>query len=63
MTTKRRIRISDRSTGTVLAEGQRGWDITPFEGNFYIRSRCLKGKFFKSNYIPASVRTKVCMSG
>lgn len=52
VTEKRHIRISDRSTGTVLAEGARGWDIAPFEGNFYIRSRCLKGEFFKSNYIP-----------
>jgi uncharacterized protein (DUF427 family) len=49
---KRQIRISERSTRTVLAEGRRGWDITPFEGSFYIRSRCLKGELFKSNYMP-----------
>lgn len=49
---KRQIRISERSTGTVLAEGLRGWDITPFEGNLYIRSCCFKGEFFKSNYVP-----------
>ncbi len=52
MAQKKQIRILDRSTGTVLAEGRRGWDITPFEGNFYIRSRCLKGDFFKVNYLP-----------
>ncbi len=49
---QRHIRISERSTRTVLAEEPRGWDITPFEGSFYIRSRCLKGKLFKSNYRP-----------
>ena len=49
---QRQIRISERSTRTVLAEGRRGWDITPFEGNFYLRSSCLKGKLFKSNSIP-----------
>lgn len=49
---KRQIRISERSTRTLLAEGQRGWDITPFEGNFYIRSSCLKRGLFKSNYMP-----------
>jgi uncharacterized protein (DUF427 family) len=53
MPTKPHIRIRDRSTGTVLAEGGRGWDITPFEGNFYVRARCIKGKFFKSNYVPS----------
>ncbi len=52
MPTKVHIRISDRSTGTVLAEGRRGWDITKFEGNFYIHARCIKGEFFKSNYVP-----------
>jgi uncharacterized protein (DUF427 family) len=51
-TEKRYIRISDCATGTVLAEGRRGWDITPFEGNYYIRARYLRGDFFKSNYIP-----------
>ena len=49
---KRQIRISERSTRTLLAEGLRGWDITPFEGNFYIRSSCLKGGHFRSNYMP-----------
>ena len=52
MRSERTIRISDRTTDTVLAEGRRGWDITPFEGNYYIRARCLKGNFFKCNYIP-----------
>lgn len=51
-TEKRHIRISDRSTGTLLAEGRRGWDITPFEGNYYIRAHCIRRNFFKCNYIP-----------
>jgi hypothetical protein len=49
---KRHIRISHRPTGTILAEGLRGWDITPFEGNFYIRSGCIKRNLFIVNYIP-----------
>ncbi|MEO6981643.1 MAG: DUF427 domain-containing protein [Edaphobacter sp.] len=54
MRSERTIRISDRTTDTVLAEGRRGWDITPFEGNYYIRARCLKGNSFKCNYIPGT---------
>jgi uncharacterized protein (DUF427 family) len=46
------LRIMYRPTGTVLAEGRKGWDITPFEGNLYIRSRCIETRFFKTNYIP-----------
>lgn len=46
------MRISLRSTGTVLAEGFKGWDMMPFEGNFYIRARCLKTGFFRLNFIP-----------
>jgi uncharacterized protein (DUF427 family) len=51
-TENRHIRISDRSTGTLLAEGRKGWDITPFEGNYYIRAQCIRGNLFKCNYIP-----------
>jgi len=47
------VRISLRSTGTVLAEGLRGWDMMPFEGNFYIRARCLKTGFFRLNFVPS----------
>jgi hypothetical protein len=46
------IQIRDRTTGILLAEGRKGWDITPFEGNYYIRTRCIRGAFFKCNYIP-----------
>ena len=51
-TEKRHIRIRDRSTGTLLVGGRKGWDITPFEGNDYIRAHCIRGNFFKCNYFP-----------
>jgi uncharacterized protein (DUF427 family) len=46
------IRIIHRCSGAVLAEGPIGWNITPFEGNFYIRSKFLKTKGFTPNFIP-----------
>lgn len=46
------ITISHRATGAVLAHGPIGWGIAPFEGNYYIRRRYLKGGLFKANYIP-----------
>ena len=49
---KLHIRITERSTGTVLAEGRKGWAITPFEGNFYIRARCINRALFQMNYVP-----------
>ncbi len=53
MTTKSkvRIRIFHRETGVLLAEGFRGWQMTPFEGNFYIQKQCLRAKF-RVNFIP-----------
>jgi uncharacterized protein (DUF427 family) len=50
--TRRKVQIRDRRTRIVLAEGQRGWDITPFEGNFYLRSCCVRKDLFRPNYIP-----------
>ena len=35
------MRITHRHSGELIAEGPRGWGITPFEGNFYIRRRHL----------------------
>lgn len=46
------IRILHRPSQTILAEGQRGWDITPFEGNYYVRKKCLVGDRFKLTMIP-----------
>lgn len=46
------VRILHRESGQILAEGKIGWDIFPFEGNFYIRKRCLRTAGFKSNFLP-----------
>lgn len=32
------FRICHIPSGLTLAEGRRGWDITPFDGTYYIRS-------------------------
>jgi hypothetical protein len=46
------VKIIYRKTGELLAEGKRGWAITPFEGNFYVSRSALKTKGFKVNYVP-----------
>lgn len=46
------IQIYHRPSQTLLAEGSSGWDITPFEGNYYIRRKCLKAGVFKLTPIP-----------
>ena len=46
------MKIIHRPTNELIAEGQRGWAITPFEGNFYISRKALRTKGFKANYIP-----------
>ncbi|MGC2780014.1 MAG: hypothetical protein WA418_30680 [Bradyrhizobium sp.] len=47
------MRITHRPSGEVIAEGPVGfWDITPFEGNFYIRRRCLRTSGLRPNWIP-----------
>lgn len=48
----RKIQIYHRPTGTLLAEGRTGWDITPFEGNYYIRKKCLQGDYFRMTPLP-----------
>ncbi len=52
MTEPVQIRIWHQPSGTLLAEGQKGWGITPFEGNYYIRKKYLKGNFFRSTPVP-----------
>ncbi len=49
---KARVRIRHAPSGTILAEGTKGWDMMPFEGNFYVRKRCLKTDAFRLNFIP-----------
>jgi len=46
------VRISHRPTGALLAEGPIGWNLMPFEGNFYIRRKLLKTDGFRVNFIP-----------
>lgn len=46
------IRIWHQPSGTLLVEGPKGWGITPFEGNYYIRKKYLMGDFFRSTLIP-----------
>ncbi len=47
----RSIRIVHNETGTVIAEGPKGWGMTPFEGNYYIAKRYLRASF-KPNFVP-----------
>lgn len=46
------MKIIHKRTGELIAEGKRGWAITPFEGNWYISGRALKTKGFRTSYLP-----------
>lgn len=46
------IQIFHRPSQTLLAEGVTGWDITPFEGNYYVRKKFLNSDVFKMTVIP-----------
>ena len=46
------MRILHRATNELIAEGERGWAITSFEGNFYISRKALRTKGFKANFLP-----------
>ena len=46
------MKIIHRRTEELIAEGKRGWAITPFEGNYYISGKALKTQGFKANYVP-----------
>ena len=48
----KRVRITHRDSGMILAEGPLGWKITPFEGNYYIGGKYLKTDRLRSNFIP-----------
>ena len=52
MTNPINIRIWHRPSGTLLVEGPKGWGITLFEGNYYIRKMYLMGDFFRGTLIP-----------
>ncbi|GAB4348695.1 MAG: hypothetical protein Kow0073_01690 [Immundisolibacter sp.] len=42
MQDSRVFRIRHIPSGLTLAEGRRGWDITAFDGAYYIRRTCLR---------------------
>ena len=46
------MKIIHRKTEELIAEGKRGWAITPFEGNLYISRKSLRTDGFKVNYMP-----------
>ena len=46
------MKIYHRQTNELIAEGRRGWAITPFEGNFYISGKSLRTNGFRLNFIP-----------
>jgi uncharacterized protein (DUF427 family) len=52
MTEKSIISIWHEESGTLLAEGPKGWGITPFERNFYIRGKHLTKGIFSNTLIP-----------
>ena len=46
------IRITHTKSRAVIADGRKGWAITPFEGNYYIRQKELVTDGFRINYVP-----------
>ncbi len=49
---RRRVRITHRPSGAVIAEGPLGGAITPFEGNLYISARGRVAGRFIPSFIP-----------
>jgi uncharacterized protein (DUF427 family) len=47
-----RVRVRHAATGAVIAEGPRGWGMTAFEGNLYIRAKYLREGRFRTTWIP-----------
>ncbi len=45
-------RNTHRSSGLLIAEGPKGWGITPFEGNLYVSRKYLQTDRFKPNFVP-----------
>lgn len=46
------IRIIHKLSNELLAEGEEGWGMFSFEGNYYIANKHLKTKGFKFSGIP-----------
>lgn len=49
---RKHVRIKHVGSDTLIAEGAIGWEITPFEGNYYIRKANLRTDQFRINYLP-----------
>jgi len=52
MTNAKNIRITHRPSGEVIAEGEKGWGLFAFEGNYYISRKNLRTDGFKFTGIP-----------
>lgn len=52
MRDSRIIHIRHIPSGLTLAEGRRGWDITAFDGAYYIRRRCLRAGRWRLTPLP-----------
>ena len=52
MTSKDQISIRHKASDTLLAQGPRGWGITPFEGNYYVQGKYLAGEHFENTAFP-----------
>ena len=46
------IKIIHAPSGELIAAGTKGWQIFPFEGNYYISSKSLRSEGFKFTGIP-----------
>ena len=47
------IRLTHAPSGTILAEGPKGFGgVTPFEGNFYVRRKYVRTDALKVNWVP-----------
>lgn len=46
------IRITHKPSGTVLAEGPKGWRMMPLEGDWYIHRDCLRTDAFRNTAFP-----------
>ena len=47
-----KLKISHIPSGELIAEGKKGWEIFPFEGNYYISNKSLKSNGFRFSGIP-----------
>jgi hypothetical protein len=46
------LRITHKKTGELITEGFQGWQIIPFEENYYIQRKLVKTVKFKISFVP-----------